>query len=1033
MKSNSLLVLACLVSMPVFAQSLPDEINYAPFETRFNNLSRDTSQAQTQLNQSRTGLAKAQLFIREMTAHIAELESNIDIAQNEIARLRREIPDLERQIANLRGQDSQVMSDLRTKQNEELNLRSRFQEAQRALRPLEEQLARKQQRMRDLQNDLAQLQRVENEASQRLARAQSQAQRIDREHVEARNNIVQLQSDLRSIDSRVSQVQSQVSSAESSLDSINSNLNTERAKLGALENRVNEYEAEVARLRSSGASAEEIAQAERKLSAASSTRDKTASAIRTLESQARNTQGQIKTLNSQIDSLRRDQQQIPSRISQLEMRMRQLESERAQAQGEINRYTIELQAARRNMDVQTQQVNAQQQDIRSDEQVIMRQRQLVENVGRHIESLRSDIAALQYRSRDLNQQIARASEQARSNATAIPQFEQQIRNDQAEIADGQSDLATARRDENTFTAAVQRDEAKLTQLTGQRDAAQVEFNQRLGLYNKYLDEAEAIGADQAGAGTALGAKEGQRLSSVLSKQNGIAVGRELGTAEAKYWGSVRGEIQGYDFGYSEGMASQEDMNRAISESSAKASADAELFAQTNFRPVFFEEFVQLEFKKPLSAMPFIAKSLKGFNVNFAREAALDTVSPLSPNEIARSEDLKTPLDASIVEAEKSVKMIESKAKRLADPNTVFQAPTKIPTGTVNCNQVYKGLAVFKAACEGSYKGAFINNYVNAARSSFAVSYSSQFTTEFHAADISQREASFPLELSAASKVGRAEGVRVGKIEIFNRTYASTYKTAYDSELEKARAKAKVDAGIELSGFLKGHALLTTANTALFAENFRGGEEVILNGMVKNVGSVALNGPVMVRITEVVNAEKITSEAVLNSAAPLALTNLPQLKVKVAASAKAGDRLIVKGTIDLPGDLYKPARQEKFELTQILTANPAHDLNLDYNKSPSIKGVFRRNIHFLAVTVSPKVEDIKEGYQMTLTPVGDAASLMEMREGVLDTGAIKAGASKDLRFSYVFKDAAKAKNIVLELAISYAGKVIKKETVTLVPR
>ena len=71
--------------------------------------------------------------------------------------------------------------------------------------------------------------------------------------------------------------------------------------------------------------------------------------------------------------------------------------------------------------------------------------------------------------------------------------------------------------------------------------------------------------------------------------------------------------------------------------------------------------------------------------------------------------------------------------------------------------------------------------------------------------------------------------------------------------------------------------------------------------------------------------------------------------------------------------------------------------------------------------------------MTLTPLGDAASLMEMREGVLGTGAIKFGASKDLRFSYVFKDAAKAKNIVLELAISYAGKVIKKETVSIVPR
>jgi predicted nucleic acid-binding Zn-ribbon protein len=1033
MKSNSLLVLACLVSMPVFAQSLPDEINYGPYETRYNNLSRETAQAQTQLNQSRSSLAEAQRFIREMTSHIAELESNIDDSESEISRLRREIPELERQISNLRSQDSQVMSDLRSKQNEESNLTSRYQQAQRDLRPLEDQLARKQQRLREMQSEIAQLQRSENEAAQRLARAQSQAERIDREHVEARNKIAQMQAELRSIEARVSQVQSQISSAESSLSTLNSNANSERAKLGALNGRVSEYEAEVSRLRSSGAPAEEIAQAERKLNAARNTRDNTASEIRNIEGQISRAETQIRSLRSDIDSLRRDQQALPSRISQAESRMRQLESERAQAQAEISRYAPELQNLRRNIEVRVQQANAQQQDIRTDEQDVMRQRQFIENVGRQIETVRSEIANLNSRSRDLNQQIARASEQARADAAAIPRLEQSIRDDQAEIAEGQRDLGTARTDERTFTAAVQRDEAKLSQVTSQRDSAQGEFNQRLGLYNRYLDESESIGANQAGAGTTLGEKEGQRLSGVLSKQNGVAVGRELGTAEAKHWGSVRGEFQGYDLGYSEGIASQEDISRAISEASAKAAADAELYAQRNFKPVFFEEFVLAEFKKPLGTMSLTPKSLKGLHVSFAMEAAMETVSPLSPNEIARSEELKTPLDASILEAAKSVKSIEGKVKRLADPEVAFETPTKIPTGTANCAQVYKGLAVFKAACEGSYKGTFANNYVNAARESFGGLYTSQFTSEFNSANVSQREASFSGELAAASKIGRAEGLRVGKIEIYNRTYSSTYKTAYDSELEKARAKAKVDAGNELSGFLKGHALLTVANTILTAENFRGGEDVILNGMVKNVGAVALNGPVLVRITEVVNAEKVTGEAVLNAAAPLSLTSLPQLKVKVAASAKAGDRMIVRGTVDLPGDMYKPARQEKFELNQILTANPAHDLNLNFNKTPDIKGVFRRNIHFFTVTVAPKVEEIKEGYQMTLTPVGEASSVMEMREGVLDTGAMKVGTSKDIRFSYVFKDAAKAKNLVLELAISYAGKVIKKESVTLVPR
>lgn len=1032
MKSNSLLVLACLFSVPVLAQTLPDEINYGPYESRYRVLERDTSAAQSQLNTSRASLAEAQRFIREMTAHIGTLESGIDEAEAEISRLRREIPELERQISNLRAEDSRVMSDLRGRQSEESNLVSRYQQAERELRPLEAQLARKEQRLRELQAELQAHQRMEREAEARLNREVSEAQSIDRKFEQERSEQRQMEAELRNVETRVSSVQSEISRLENGAGTLSSNLSSERAKLGALQGRVSEYESEVSRLRSAGAPAEEIAQVERKLNAARNSRDNTASEIRNIEQQISRNESQIRTLRSQIDELRRSQQSLPSRIAQSEARQRQLTAQRAQTQNDINRFQAEVQQARRNIEVRAQAVEGQRQDIRNDELQVNRQRQLLENVGRQIEVTRSEIANLTQRSRNLNAEMARASEAARSHQAAIPRLQQEISNDQAEISEGQRDLVQARNDERNFTAVVQRDEVKLAEITRNRDNAQNEMSVRLSLYNRYLNEAESLGAGQAGAGTALGSKEGQRLSSVLSKQNGVAVGRELGVAEAKHWGSVRGEIQGYDLGYSEGLASVEDRTRAQVEANAKAANDAELFAQTNFKPVFFEEFVQAEFKKPLLKMA-MNKSFKAMAVSFAMEERMETVSPLSPAELSRSESLLTPLDAVIAQISKDVKAIEAKARRLSDPAVAFEAPTKIPHGTVNCAQVYKALAIFKAACEGSYKGTFTNNYVSAAEESFSDLYQGQFTSEFNVANVSQREATFPAELSGAAKVGRAEGSRIGKIEIYQTTFESTYKSSYVVELEKARAKAKVDASIELAGFLKTKPLLTVASSQLTAENFRGGEEVLVNGKVKNVSSVALAGPVLVRITEVVNAEKVTGDAVLNAAGALGLTDLPALKVKVSSSAKAGDKMIVRGVVDLPGDLYKPARQEKFELVQVLSANPAHDLAVNYNKSPDIKGVFRRNIHFMTVTISPKVEDIREGYKLTLTPVGDAAGLMEVREAGLETGALTAGASKDIRFSYVFKDAAKAKTITLELAISYAGKVIKKETVTMVPR
>jgi peptidoglycan hydrolase CwlO-like protein len=1032
MKFNSLLVFAFLFSAPVFSQSLPDEINYAPYETRYQNLLRDTSLAQTQLNASRDDLAEAQRFIREMSAHISTLQSQIQQSHSEISRLRREIPELERQISQLRSDDSRVQSDLRVRQNEESQLISRYQDAQRSLGPLESQLARKEQRLRELQNELSQHQRFERDAELRLSREVSQAQTIDRQFEQERNQQRQLEQDLRGIDSRISSVQSDISRLEGEAGSLNSKLGTERAKLEALNTRVSDFQNEVARLRAAGAPAAEITLAERKLSAVRGTRDNTAQEIRNLEGQVTRNDSQIRTFKNQIAELRRSQQSLPGRISQSQSRQRQLTQQRAQVQNDINRFQNELQQARRNIQLHLSAVDAQRQDIRNDEISVLRQRQLVENIGRQVESVRSEISNLTQRSRNLNAQMAQASETARSYQAAIPNLEEGIRSDEQEISEGQRDLVTARSDERTFTTAVAQDESRLKELTLARDTARNERDQRLALYNNYMTEAENLGANQAGQGEVLGKKEGERLSGVLSLQNGKAVGEELGLAQAQLWGSVRGEITGYDEGYAEGLVSAEDRTRAEVEASAKASLDAELFAQTNYKPAFFEEYVLEEFKKPFKVLPGI-KSLKSKALSLSKEQALDTIPPLSPNEIAQSEALVTPLDGIIIKFAKDVKLIEAKAKQLRNPSVTFESPVKIPHGTVNCSNVYKGLAVFKAACEGSYKGSFTNNYINGAKEAYSAVYPDQFTSQFNSSNVSKRESHFAQELDKAFKVSHAEGLRIGKIEIYQRTYESSYSAVYKTELVKARTKAKDDAAAELKDFLKNSPLLTIASSALSADYFRGGEEITIVGKVKNIGMKALSGPVIVRLTEVINAETVLGEAVLNSAAALSLTDLPTLKVKALATAKAGEKVIVKGMVDLPGDLYRPARQEAFELRQILSANPAHGLELDYNKFPSIKGIFRRNIHFLSVSLTPELENIKDGYQLTLSALAEGQALMDIREGEFSTGPLAVGEAKEARFSYVFNDAAKGKNIKLELKVSYLGKVIKTSVVELIPR
>lgn len=1031
MKSSSLMVLACLFSAPVFSQSLPDEINFAPYEARYLSLKKESTRLEVKMNESRKALSGTRTFIREMTDHIVLLQKNIKEHQQEILSLEREIPELEREIQNLRAEDDRVIQDLRYRQNEESRLIGRYNQEQNALRPLEQALARKEQRLRDLEADLNVYRRYERDAGTRLASLQTEASREDRQIQEARNQIRKMQDELRSIDSRIFTLQSQATSLEGEVNGLNANLNTERSKLSSISSNISQYEGEVSRLRASNAPASQIQAAERKLQTARVNRDNVARSVSSIESRIGRTQGQIRTLRSQMDSLNREKATLPSKIQTAESRARQLEMERSRTQNEMNRAGADLQTARRNVQVREQQVMAQRNDVLSDEQSVLRQRQYLESIYRDLQNVQSNIASLNQRSRNLNQEIARASERARANEQRIPALHKEIKVAEGEIIEGERELTKARTDEKAYMELVVKDEANYKDSVVRRDTAESEMTRRLGLYNTYLGEAEIIGSTQAESALISGQKEGERLASVLSAQNGTAIGREMGLLLARHWGSVRGEIDGHAEGLAEGLASTEDIARAASDAYLKASEDAELYAQKNHKPVYFEEHVLEEFKKTFSkSINKMFTELKTNKMSFNTRS--NVVPPLTPDEVARSQELVTSLDASILRLVKDIKATEEKVSRLADPAVTFETPAKIPYGVAVCDRVYKGVPVFKASCEGAYKGVFTNNYVNAAKDAFDSSYENQFRRSFEDNTVTEREKSFPVQFSLAHKMARAEGLKTGKAEIYASTYERSYKTSYASEIEKAKVKAKADASGELKTFLKSNPLLTVTSSTLVAEDFRGGSELFVTGKVKNIGEVSLRGPVLVRITSAMNADVVTGEAVLNSANP-GITELPSLKLKVHGTARTGEKVIVKGVVDLPGDLYKTSRQESFELVQVLSANPASDLKLEYNKTPDIKGTFRRYIHFATVKIAPQVEDLKEGYELTLTPVGDATSFVDIKDSSETTGPMTAGSYKELRMSYVFKDQAKGKTLTLELAVNYQGKNVRKEFITVRPQ
>ena len=1199
MKFKSLLAFSILISQATFAQTLPDEINYPPYESQYRSLNQETNQTQSDLNQAESSLSEARTFISEMTNHISDLENNIRSTESEIARLRNLIPNLESQLSNLKNQESSLLQQIRSKEDQETNLTARYNQESRNLAPLKDVVEKKLLRIRQFESTLADVQRQQRDAEMRLTKAQNDHQQFERHINSERDQQKQFKTELAGIEGQINAAVAQISRLESQLQvneqqlaqerarlqqaekqvqedknalatlraqgptpaqlqeaerklaastslrdrtaqqlasleaqlnkakaeivrirgalpGLESTLNLENQKLVTLTRRVEEYKAELEQIRTSGGTPEQIKDAERKLIASTSARDKTAIQIKELETQIRTGQADLSRYESQlsglesqtsserqklanaerevssdrqaletlrnsgpsaerineaerklaastadreriansiqsqenqvrqikadlaskkaeVDNLRRSQSTIPSRIAQSEVRERDFNTQRLAATQEISRLESEIGIHSRNAQNTVNSIAATRNELRNDEANLQNQVNVVDNLNRQMQTTRSEINSLIADHRRLADNIADLTTEIADSKNAIPRHQAQIKADQQEIAQGKQDISRARTDESSLVQTIARLETALATVTRKRDLARAEMDSRVSLYNEHLNAARQLGRGQIQPASGLGEKEGLKIARTLSKFHGEGVGKELGIGEAKYWGTVRGELAGYDQGYALGLQSVEDISHGQAEGRKRGKVDAELTAQTKFRPQYFEDALLLEFQKPLEAGEFMPKMMKRFAYAMEQEASsFNAISPLTADEIKKSDDLKTPLDASVISFKKDVAVINEKAVSLEKPSVVYQAPATVPFGEVNCSTVYKSVAIYKQACEDSYKESFRTSFTTTARSIFDVNYTNLFKEQFSLTNVNTREEQFPTEFAAASLVSEAHGLKLGKADIYQEKFKLAYKQTYDLELPIAKDIAKSDAEKDLVQLLKTKALLTLGKNSFEAIDFRGGEEVSLKAQVKNISQVALSGPVLLKIVEVKNIEFSSKEIALTAAQARNFTNFEALKGKINPAAKTGDKIIVKATVTLPGDLYHPQRQETFEISQVLSANPTHDLKLSYLEFPDSGNVFRRNLHSLKATLVPTAENIPTGYLVKLTPVGENAAFIVLDQKHFETGALSQNVGKELNFTYTFPKTANGKKITLELTVTYAGKIIKKQTIIVTP-
>lgn len=1033
MKSISLLVLACLVSAPVLAQTLPDEINYGPYESRFRTLEESTAQAQNELQAARTKLAESQRYIEEMGPYLQGLEEKVRRARAEIEQNQRAIPALQSEITRLRSEQVRLDDLLRQNQMNERQITQRYEKELHDLRPMENNLENRERIFRNHMDELQALKKIETDANNRFAGLQIQISNLDKQIEQERSAQRQMKSDLQNIETRINAATAEVTRLENQKPVMVQTIAVERGNLATIDKSIEELKLQASQ--PTGNPRDQMVLL-RKIQLLEKNREALVNKIVDLEKGLANMDSTIQAARNRIDAIRGESNSLPARIAQSEAREAQLSGERNSKAPELGRLQAEAQTAQRAADAKERVVQGVRNEVENQKVIVLKQRATVDFLAKQLEGVREELRAVTIRHRDINVEVAKIVGQLQAIDQRMPVLGNIIRDGENEIRTANSDLVRARNDERVLAQNMANLEARLNDVVADRDEARSQMEQRISQYNNYLQDAQELGAGQAKNATDLGVREGEKLSTTLSRQNGQSMGRDLGASEARYWALTRGEVTGFEQGYSEGMNSVEDRTRGQREGESKGVLDAQQFAQVNFKPQFFEEFLIEEFKKPLVQRVLVQNILSPLKaakmMSVERVEERQDVQPLSPNEISRSQELRTSLDASINNGRQDVKNLEAKALALNDANTAFQKPTKIPYGAVNCSQVYKNLAVFKAACDSSYKETFASSFTSGAKRGFLTTYSQNYTSILNEIQVSQREATYPTELASSFKIARGEGLSKGKIDIFDQTYATTYRSSYDFELPRAKDKAKTDASEELKKFVATKAALTISETSLSASDFRGGEEVQVQAEIKNISSVAYNGPVLFRITQIENAEILQGEVTSNSAPGLSITELPSLKVKILSTARAGQKVVVRGVVDLPGDLYKNQRQERFELTQVLSANPSNNTELEFDKSPSIKGLFSTNKHTFSAKITANVEDIQQGFEVTLKAVGANASQIQQKETSAKTGELKLNKEKVVKFTYTFPKSAKGKVVQLEMTVSYAGKVLKKELIELAP-
>lgn len=1035
---NKILPVFLLVCSVSAYANLPDEINYEPYQLQYQRLSADVDAITANLEAATSRLNQAYATERQVDSDITNIQSDTSTTESRINELDNLRTDLMRESSDLNNELNTTTRRLNSLEAQRNNIDRDIIREDRRLAPIQDRLNQVEQRLAnqsvEVENKRVRFQRAENMSNS----LRGELQRLKNERDQLKARLDQLESQLANVDAQIAKLQADLANLPQRISRLENKLNTETASQVAMKAELDRIRAELAELMRTNRADPRV----RELRGQVATKSRELSAQDAVVTDTRNKLNQAKNaergLKSEIAKLEQSKNTLPNQIrttqANFQTKVALIETKKAEV-GNAETRTAQL---RRDLDTAAVELN----------NIQTRRNRVAENLALESRTRNRLYRDLEDTTREINrtQNDLNNTTNAYNNVVAqidnidreIPQLERRLDNNDRTLRGLLNDLTVVQEQIVTYSSDVTNLTSQQSSAITDRDRKYQEYVTRYDYYSDKLNEAKSLGASQTGDAETKATIDSDKYVSARSNEVGSAVGSDLSSAQAKLWGAIRAEIKGYQDGYDEGYASSSDRERGSIEGTQAGIDGARDYATSVLKPQFFNQ----EFNRRIGQNT--QKNLEGLNEFAEFEEAtssekilfdiLSTVKPVTSSEIAQSNQIATNLDSLILASTTNLNQVLKQAQEMQEAQNVYEAPSSIPYGRANCNNVYKNVAEFIQACKSSYTSTFASLYNSEYFNNFSEKYPDLYVNVLETTTRDQIEAKYNSEYASSYPVAKLSGVADGKKDIYNETFTAAKTAAYNNELPKATEVARGEANLEVGDWITNNATLSVQSASITAQNLRGGAMANVALVMKNISPASLTKPVKIIILDSKNVELSAREYYLKAAAGNTTTAFTDISFKINDRVQSNQEIKLTAKVILSGGKYTSTREESFTVKAMTELNPAVGATYEYDSTPQIVTTFRRRtlIHNLDASVSPLIESVRDGYTVELSAMSDSVGMIDLKNTRVQTNSISYGSAKSVRFQYTFPRSADGKLVRIKLTYKYKSEVVKTEVIELRP-